>query len=119
MKRIIAILLAAVLALSLAACGGSGIDISQPEHLATFDEPSYLTEDNGAVEESFNVNGRRFNLTLYEFTSKYNAEKQLRGDKDLLKMDNWKKTVRSRRTTKASRYSTITTTTRISTLPLR
>ena len=88
MKRIIAILLAAVLALSLAACGGSGIDISQPEHLATFDEPSYLTEDNGAVEESFNVNGRRFNLTLYEFTSKYNAEKQLRGDKDLLKMDN-------------------------------
>ena len=91
MKRIIEILLAAVLALSLAACGGSGIDISQPEHLATFDEPSYLTEDNGAVEESFNVNGRRFNLTLYEFTSKYNAEKQLRGDKDLLKMDNWKK----------------------------
>ena len=91
MKRIIAILLAAVLALSLAACGGSGIDISQPEHLATFDEPSYLTEDNGAVEESFNVNGRRFNLTLYEFTSKYNAEKHLRGDKDLLKMDNWKK----------------------------
>ena len=49
MKRIIAILLAAVLALSLAACGGSGIDISQPEHLATFDEPSFLTEDNGAV----------------------------------------------------------------------
>ena len=46
MKRIIAILLAAVLALSLAACGGSGIDISQPEHLATFDEPSYLTEDS-------------------------------------------------------------------------
>ena len=98
MKRIIAILLAAVLALSLAACGGSGIDISQPEHLATFDMDALrwnkiiiCTDADVEVEESFNVNGRRFNLTLYEFTSKYNAEKQLRGDKDLLKMDNWKK----------------------------
>ena len=91
MKRIISILLAAVLALSLAACGRSEIDVSQPENLATFDEPSYLKSDSGAVEESFNVNGRRFNLTLYDFTSKYNAEKQLRGDKDLLTMDKWKK----------------------------
>lgn len=91
MKRIISLFLAAALALSLAACGGSGIDISQPENLATFDEPSYMQTEGGAVEDSFNVNGRRFNLTLYEFTSKYNAEKQLRGDSDLLTMDNWKK----------------------------
>ena len=78
MKRIISILLAAVLALSLAACGRSEIDVSQPENLATFDEPSYLKSDSGAVEESFNVNGRKFNLWI-----------------------NGRKTVRSQRTTTA------------------
>lgn len=91
MRRLTAFILAAATAFCFAACTGSGIDISRPEQIATFDEPSYLKAENGAVEESFNVNGRRFNLTLYEFTSKLNAEKTLRGDTDLLQMENWKK----------------------------
>ena len=55
---------------TLSACSGgeNKIEIEQPHSVATVDEPSYLLNEAGSVESSANVNGRRFNMTLYEFT---------------------------------------------------
>lgn len=92
MKKLAFILAALWLLGLLCACskGESKIEIEQPHSVATVDEPSYLLNEAGSVESSPNVNGRRFDMTLYEFTSKYNAEKKLRGDNDLIIMGNWR-----------------------------
>ena len=92
MRKISLIITAVMLIGLLSACskGESKIEIEKPHSVATVDEPSYLLNETGSVEASANVNGRRFNMTLYEFTSKYNAEKKLRGDNDLIVMGNWR-----------------------------
>lgn len=95
MKKLLAIMLLSVMALSLlTACGKEDqikIDVDQPQNAATVDEPSYLGTRAEAVEDSKNVNGKRFTATLYDFTSRYNAEMSLRGEKDILHMEGWKK----------------------------
>lgn len=97
MKRVktgVCILLASVIALSLAACGNNTNDdlkkISRPEFSATEDQASF-TESKEPVEDSLNVNGKRFNRNLYAFTADYNAEKKKRGDKDILELNSWRK----------------------------
>ena len=57
---------------------------------ATYDEVIAST-DSKAIEESPNVNGRRFSSTLKDFTAKYNESRSSAGEKDLLKMENWRK----------------------------
>ncbi len=49
----------------------SGIGIDRPEKISTGDQ-IYSAKNENAVEESDNVNGMRFTLSLSEFTDKYN-----------------------------------------------
>lgn len=57
---------------------------------ATYDEILEST-DSMAIEDSSNVNGKRFSSTLEDFTKLYNSSKQQAGEKDLLQMKNWQK----------------------------
>lgn len=72
MKKIILCLIAAAM---LITCGcsqnNSGISIEQPEKISTGDQ-IYSAKNEKAVEESNNVNGMRFTLSLSQFTEKYN-----------------------------------------------
>lgn len=84
-------LLALCCALFCSACGQAEpkIEINAPTINATFDEAPVFNES--AYEESPNVNGRRFTLTLYDFTRKYNEQKRAHGETDLLIAGNWRR----------------------------
>lgn len=96
LRIFLAALLVFVTVLSLAACGNSessnsGIKkIEKPKTAATSDEAS-INARSDAVEASSNVNGKRFNLTLHEFTSDYNNEKDHRKENDRIFFGNWRK----------------------------
>ena len=91
LKGITALLLSAVFALSLAACSKDGVklDIEQPKSIST-EEDGEEAPVSDAIEMSENVNGRRFTLTLHEFTVRYNAAKRLVQDTDLIIEGNWR-----------------------------
>ena len=95
MKKLLTAILIAAAALScLTACGEDNeikVDVDKPQTAATVDEPDFLGTRAEAIEESKNVNGMRFTSTLYDFTSRYNAEMSLRGEKDILHMEGWHK----------------------------
>lgn len=80
-------------ALTIAACSqGFKLNIAQPKSITTGDEveePEAEFETT-AIEPSDNVNGKRFSITLYEFTERYNAAKRLLGDTDLIMSGNWR-----------------------------
>ena len=87
-----ALLLAAAVVFGLTACGSRNDDVknvSKPKTTATGDEVYTVPSD--AVEESANVNGMRFNLSLYQFTANYNNERTSHGDKDILDLKKWEK----------------------------
>ncbi len=92
-KIITVLLLTAVMLLSLAACsqGGTKLNIDKPDSISSVekmeDEPVTT-----AIEPSENVNGKRFSLTLYEFSDRYNEAKRMLGDSDLIIADKWRKT---------------------------
>lgn len=92
-KIITVLLLTAVMLLSLAACsqGGTKLNIDKPDSISSVekmeDEPVTT-----AIEPSENVNGKRFSLTLYEFSDRYNEAKRMIGDSDLIIADKWRKT---------------------------
>lgn len=83
-----AVLLAAVCLFTAAACApqDSKTAAATPDS-ATPDGASSA----GAVEESPNVNGMRFCMTLTEFTDRYNAEKSHLQEKDVLTLNQWVK----------------------------
>lgn len=58
--------------------------------VSTSNEVYSLISDN-AYEESENVNGKRFNTTLLEFTERYNESKRALGENDLVMSGNWRK----------------------------
>lgn len=72
MKKISLILIICTL-FFLCGCNdnNNSIDVEQPEKIATGDQ-IFSAKNENAVEESDNVNGMRFTLTLSEFTEKYN-----------------------------------------------
>ncbi|MGN0490969.1 hypothetical protein [Ruminococcus sp.] len=72
MKKLIISLLI-ISAVLLCGCNDSNnsINVEQPEKIATGDQ-IFSAKNENAVEESDNVNGMRFTLTLAEFTEKYN-----------------------------------------------
>lgn len=92
LKGITALLLSVVFVFSLAACSKDSVklNIEQPKSISTAedgeDEPV-----SDAIEASDNVNGRRFTVTLHEFTERYNAAKRLVLDNDLIMEGNWRK----------------------------
>lgn len=95
-KRVIAAALVAATALCFAACGGNGssensvIEIVKPKTAATEDEGN-ITAKLDAVENSPNVNGKRFNINLRNFTFDYNKEKEGLGESNKLVLANWNK----------------------------
>ena len=72
MKKIITALLI-ISTVLLCGCNdnNNSINVEQPEKIATGDQ-IFSAKNENAVEESDNVNGMRFTLTLPEFTEKYN-----------------------------------------------
>lgn len=95
-QTIIAALLAAVTVFCFAACGGEQQssnnikDIEQPNAAATKDEAD-ISARADAVEGSDNVNGKRFNLTLREFTTEYNEGLKRLKESGQLFIGNWHK----------------------------
>ena len=95
-KRVIAAVLSAATAFCFAACGGKSssengiIDIEKPKTAATQDEGDF-TARLDAVEDSPNVNGKRFNINLRNFTFDYNKEKDALSTGDKLVFAKWNK----------------------------
>lgn len=89
MKKL-ALILTLILIFMLSACTNSetSLTVNQPENISTGDE-IYPAKNLNSVEESGNVNGMRFTLTLEEFTEKYNENTKLTGGTDFLSADGW------------------------------
>lgn len=96
LKAIAAALTVVVFMMTTAACGENKKDndsiksIDRPGTVATGDEVKTDVK-SGAVEESTNVNGKRFNITLGGFTEAYNNEKKRLGETDVLDYKKWNK----------------------------
>lgn len=82
-KTAAALLLVICLLGSLAAC-----QTAKPG-TATGDSAAATADEANAAETSKNINGMRFNLTLREFTERFNAVKKQTGDTDFLTVNNW------------------------------
>ena len=91
LKGITALLLSAVFVLSLAACSKDSVklEIDQPKSISTIEDGEEAPVSD-AIEASENVNGKRFALTLHEFTVRYNTAKRLVKDTDLIIEGNWR-----------------------------
>ena len=91
LKGITALLLSAVFVLSLAACSKDSVklEIDQPKSISTIEDGEEAPVSD-AIEASENVNGKRFALTLHEFTVRYNTAKRLVKDTDLIMEGNWR-----------------------------
>ena len=79
-------MLSAVFLLSLAACSKDNVklDIEQPKSIAAAENGGEEEPVSDAIEASNNVNGKRFTVTLHEFTERYNGAKRILGDTDLI-----------------------------------
>lgn len=64
-------------------------NIIEPEKISTGDE-IYPAQNEKSVEESDNVNGQRFTMTLNEFTVKYNEIMRSTGSDETLDPERWK-----------------------------
>lgn len=91
LKGITALLLSALFVLSLAACSKDSVklNIDQPKSISTMEDGEEAPVSD-AIEASENVNGKRFALTLHEFTVRYNTAKKLVKDTDLIMEGNWR-----------------------------
>lgn len=90
-KGITALVLSALFVLSLAACSKDSVklNIDQPKSISTMEDGEEAPVSD-AIEASDNVNGKRFALTLHEFTVRYNTAKKLVKDTDLIMEGNWR-----------------------------
>ena len=90
-KGITALVLSALFVLSLAACSKDSVklNIDQPKSISTMEDGEEAPISD-AIEASDNVNGKRFALTLHEFTVRYNTAKKLVKDTDLIMEGNWR-----------------------------
>ena len=70
-KLLISLLIISTVLLCGCTDNNNSLDVEQPEKIATGDQ-IFSAKNENAVEESDNVNGMRFTLTLPEFTEKYN-----------------------------------------------
>ena len=84
-------MLSALFVLSLAACSKDSVklNIDQPKSISTMEDGEEAPVSD-AIEASDNVNGKRFALTLHEFTVRYNTAKKLVKDTDLIMEGNWR-----------------------------
>ena len=70
-KLLISLLIISTVLLCGCSDSNNSLDVEQPEKIATGDQ-IFSAKNENAVEESDNVNGMRFTLSLAEFTKKYN-----------------------------------------------
>ena len=93
MKKRVLFLVCAILIFSLCSCSESIEElknIDEPQKTATSDEIE-LKRKEDAVEVSPNVNGKRYNMTLEEFTGRYNEITLSTEGTEYLNFDNWQK----------------------------
>ena len=90
-KGITALVLSALFVLSLAACSKDSVklNIDQPKSISTMEDGEEAPVSD-AIEASDNVNGKRFAITLHEFSVRYNTAKKLVKDTDLIMEGNWR-----------------------------
>lgn len=92
MKKLLLIALAGLMVL-FTGCEQKEADIAvgKPNVISTNDQ-IYPAKNEGAVEESPNVNGVRFTQTLQEFTDLYNSKTLANGLSTTIEFSKWKKT---------------------------
>ena len=95
-RMIVAVLVSALIIAGLSSCDSQKSDnqlksIEKPKTSATADETENLTVATNSVEKCSNVNGMRFNMTLREFTVKYNNELKNQGEKTQIALNKWQK----------------------------
>lgn len=95
-RMIVAVLVSALIIAGLSSCDSQKSDnqlksIEKPKTSATADEAENLTVATNSVEKCSNVNGMRFNMTLREFTVKYNNELKNQGEKTQIALNKWQK----------------------------
>lgn len=91
LKGITALLLSVVFVFCLSACSKDSIklNIEQPKSISAA-EDGEDTPVSDTIEASENVNGKRFTITLHEFTERYNAAKRRVKDTDLINEGKWR-----------------------------
>ena len=95
MKRLVSILTIFSMicgAVGFSACNtnDSKLNIEQPTQSASNDE-IYPAQNLNSTEDSDNVNGKRFSLTLEGFVEKYNNIQNSLGNDEKLSVGGWKK----------------------------
>lgn len=98
MKKSILILLISSIIL-MTACSQkteTSLSVEQPQNISTGDE-IYPALNENSVEQSTNVNGMRFTITLPEFTQKYNEKLKNIGITDILVTGHWQKNSETQR----------------------
>ncbi len=93
MKRILILCIAACILCIFSGCSDSqsnGAVVDAPDKISTLDETK-IEQDPYAVEESTNVNGMRYNLTLEQFSLKYNEMLKEMGNLEMINGKGWQK----------------------------
>lgn len=94
MKKFFLIIFTALTVLLFSACSEQSektiAEIEKPQQPSSIDEV-YIPRKEDAVEDSANVNGRRYTLNLEEFTGRYNEIMLSCGGMEYLNYANWKK----------------------------
>ncbi len=92
MKKLSLILVVALLTAIICGCSQSEnkITIDEPEKISTGDQIFHAQKED-SVEFSNNVNGKRFTLTLEQFSQRYNEISQNLGMTELINAQKWVK----------------------------
>ena len=88
-KLLISLLIISTVLLCGCTDNNKSLDVEQPEKIATGDQ-IFSAKNENAVEESDNVNGMRFTLTLADFTEKYNEIARRTDGILAINKDKWK-----------------------------
>lgn len=91
MKKL-SLIIALIFIFTLSGCSQAETELKniiEPEKISTGDE-IYPAQNVNSVEDSENVNGQRFTMTLNDFTAKYNEIIRSTGSDETLNPENWK-----------------------------
>lgn len=93
MKKLLVLCVAACVLCALSGCSSTtnnGTAAPAPNKISTLDEAK-IEQDPYAIEESPNVNGMRYNLTLEQFSLKYNEMLKEMGSLEMINGKGWQK----------------------------
>lgn len=93
MKKLLVLCAAVCVVCALSGCSSStnnNAAVPAPDKISTLDEAK-IEQDPYAIEESPNVNGMRYNLTLEQFSLKYNEMLKEMGSLEMINGKGWQK----------------------------